>query len=121
VSILTGGLRFPICQFGSFDVVFKAIASSVVQSVPIACDIPFPTPPAGKTIDPNTIQLDYTPGGGGSVEQLAQVKDASACSASSFWVEGQTIHLCPAACSKVNATPGGSVDVRFGCDVGFVK
>jgi hypothetical protein len=119
VSILSGGLRFPICQFGSFDVVFQAIASNVVSAVPIACDLPFPTPPTGKTIDPNTVELDFTPGGGGPVEKLIQVKSAAECTPSAFWIEGETIHLCPDACAKVNAD-GGSISVRFGCDVGFV-
>lgn len=119
VSILSGGLRFPICQFGSFDVVFQAIANNTVSAVPIACDLPFPTPPAGKTIDPNTVELDYTPDGGGPVEKLIQVKSAAECTPSAFFIEGTTIHLCPDACSKVNGN-GGSISVRFGCDVGFV-
>lgn len=120
VSVLSGGLRFPICQFGSFDVVFQALAKEVVQGTPIACDLPFPTPPAGKTIDPNTIEVVYTPAAG-SAETLSQVKSLADCTPGSFWVDGQTIHLCPAACTKVNSGSGGSVAVKFGCDVGFVK
>ncbi|MEZ4220302.1 MAG: hypothetical protein R3B13_05175 [Polyangiaceae bacterium] len=120
VSKLTGGLRFPVCQYQSFNSVFQGLAKDVATFTPFACDMPFPTPPAGKTIDPNTIQLTYTPLGGTS-ELFKQVKSAAECSPGSMWVEGQTIHVCPEACTKVNATAGGTIGVQFGCDVGFVK
>ncbi|MBI5536748.1 MAG: hypothetical protein HY898_28770 [Deltaproteobacteria bacterium] len=120
VSILTGGLRFPICQFASFDVVFKELAKEVVAVTPVACDFPFPEPPAGKTIDPDTIQLDYTPGNGGAPQTFKQVASAAACNATSFYVEGTTIHLCPQACTVVSADETATIRVRYGCDVGFV-
>jgi len=121
LSKLTGGLRFPICQFAAFDVVFQALAQSVVTTTPLECEFPFPTPPAGKTIDPNTIQLDYTPGTGGPTQSFTQVKSLADCTPSSFYVENQTIILCPDACTAVKADSSGNIDVRFGCDVGFVK
>lgn len=120
VSILTGGLRFPICQFASFDVVFKEIAKNVIARVPIACDLPLPAAPSGSTIDPDTVQLDFTPTDGSAPSKLVQVKDEAACTPQSFWSDADGIHLCPDACGAVNAK-GGNLSVRFGCDVGFVK
>lgn len=119
VSIMSQGLRFPICEFGGFDVVFQEIANNVVSAVPIACELPFPLPPVGEIIDPNTVQLDFTPEGGDPLEKFVQVPAAAQCTPSAFWIDGTTIHLCPDACARVNES-GGNVAVRFGCDVGFI-
>src|SRR5439155_205372 len=37
LSKMTGGLRFPICQYDSFDAVFKAVAGGVVAGAKVAC------------------------------------------------------------------------------------
>ena len=121
VAILTGGLRFPMCEFASFDVVFQALAEDVVAVVPVSCELPFPMPPQGETLDPDTIQLDYHPGDGSGTLTFSQVASVTACAPESFYVEDETIFLCPEACSAVQADSGASIDVRFGCDVGFAK
>ena len=121
VAILTGGLRFPLCEFASFDVVFQALAEDVVALAPVACSFPFPTPPSGQTLDPNTIELDYTPGDGSAVQAFTQVASPAECDAASFYVDQETIILCPEACDVVQSDPGASIGVRFGCDVGFAK
>lgn len=120
VSILSGGLRFPICQHGAFDVVFQRIADSVLQRAVVACDIPFPEAPAGESIDPNTLTVTLTPSGGGQPVKMHQVADAQACVADAFFVEDEIIHLCEAACDAVQEDVTAKVDVSFGCDVGFV-
>jgi len=120
VSILSGGLRFPMCQFGAFDVVFKTLSEEVIDVAPIACELPFPEPAAGQALDPDTIQLEYTPGGG-TTSVLKQVADPSQCNAESFYVADDQIHLCPDACEIIQKDPEAAVDVRFGCDVGFAK
>jgi hypothetical protein len=120
VSILSGGLRFPVCETGSYDVVFQKIADDVVQKAQLACELPFPEPPPGETLDPNTIQLVYT-NGSGQTSTFVQVAGAGACVAGAFYVEGETIVLCPAACDAVRADDTGKLDVTFGCDVGFAQ
>lgn len=120
VSILSGGLRFPICQFAAFDVVFQKLADDVVKATPLACEFPIPAAPAGKTIDPNTIQLTYTPGSGVPAV-LKQVKTQAECDANSFYVVGSTIFLCPAVCDVVKVDTAATMDFAYGCDVGFVK
>jgi hypothetical protein len=118
VAVLTGGLRFPMCEFASFDAVFQAIAEDVVTVVPVSCELPFPAPPQGETLDPDTIQLDYH---GSDTRTFSQVASEAACAPDSFYVEDEMILLCPEACSAVQADSGASIDVRFGCDVGFAK
>lgn len=120
VSIVSKGLRFPVCQFGGFDVVFQQIATDVVQKTELACELPFPTAPDGQTIDPNTIQLVYEDGASQSTT-FVQVAGPGDCKPNAFYVEGQTLRLCPEACEFVNTDAMGSMDVQYGCDVGFAK
>jgi len=120
LSILSGGLRYPLCNTKSYDVVFKTIADDVVKKVTVSCEFPFPEPPAGETLDPDTIQIQYTPGTGGK-ETFKQVKSKAECTAGAFYVEGQKVLLCDEACSAVQSDPGAALAVEYGCDVGFVK
>lgn len=116
LSVLTGGLRFPICQFASFDVVFQEIATGIVEGALVACEFAIPEPPPGETIDLDTVVLEYTPGGGGAPVNMAQVADLAACVPSAFYIEGDLIKLCPDACAVVQADDAASVNVLFGCE-----
>ncbi len=119
VSILSGGLRFPVCQYGAFDVVFETIADSVVDQAVLACDIPLPAAPMGETIDPDTVQVDFTPSMGGEAVSLHQVPDIAQCEPDAFYIDDETIVLCPAACEAVQGDAMAKLDVRYGCDVGY--
>jgi hypothetical protein len=114
LSILTGGLRFPICQHQSFDVVFQKIADGVVEGSQVACEYAVPTPPVGKELAKTVVE--YTPGGGGAKQQFQKVATVGDCAASKFYVENNTIKLCPATCSVVSADASANVQVLFTCD-----
>jgi hypothetical protein len=119
VSIVTGGWRFPLSQAANFDVVFQEIAQEVVETTPIACEFSIPEPPAGETIDPNTIEIDYSTGGMGAAQPFHQVTGADACEPDAFYIEGNTVRLCPEACDLVQADAMAHLEIRYGCDVGF--
>jgi hypothetical protein len=53
LSRLTGGLRFPLCEYSSFDVVFNDIATAVVSS--LACI--FGVPPIKPMFDMSLVWL----------------------------------------------------------------
>ncbi|MCU0657962.1 MAG: hypothetical protein MUF64_22680, partial [Polyangiaceae bacterium] len=113
VAILTGGLRFPLCQFDQYDVVFSTIAEGIAQTTPVACEFAVPKTPEGKLIDPNTILLEYTPGSG-APQTFSQSKDLFACKPDQFYIENETVKLCPAACQLVQADPGAKIDLTYG-------
>lgn len=119
VSVLSGGWRFPLSQAEDFDVVFQQIAQGVVEVVPVACSFAIPEPPEGETIDPDTVEIDYQPGGGGPLASFHQVTGPGACEPEAFYIQADTIFLCPEACATVQGDPDAQLDVRFGCDVGF--
>jgi hypothetical protein len=116
LSRLTGGLRFPICQFDAYDVVFRSIAAAVVSTTRIACGFAVPSPGAGTSVDLDKVAVSYAPGGGGPVQVFGQVTDAAACQADRFLAEPSGITLCPAACDAIRADPGAAVDVLFTCE-----
>jgi hypothetical protein len=117
LSILTGGLRFPLCGFDAYDVVFRRISEDVMTRVTIACDFPIPAPPAGKTLERDKVAVNYTAGNGAADQELLQAATPADCGPDAFYIEGETrIVLCPEACSIVQADPEARVDVLFTCE-----
>lgn len=116
LSILTGGLRFPVCSL-DYSPVFQQIATSIVTSV--ACELGMPQTDAG-IVDPSKVELEYTPGGGGSPVVFPQVTDEPSCAAGDGFYYDNPISptkllLCPTSCTTVQADPGASVQVLLGC------
>src|SRR6185369_1939556 len=101
LSVLTGGLRFPLCDTTSYDAVFQAIAAGVIQGAKVGCDFPVPDAPPGKTIDPKSVVVQYTAGGVGNAVNFTQVADASACVPNGFFLDNMIIHLCADTCALV--------------------
>lgn len=118
VSKLTGGLRFPLCNYASFDALFQVVATGVVEASPVSCDLPIPPAEDGGTLDPDTLQVEYTDGAG-VVHLFHQVPSVAACEPEAFYVVGDTIHLCPAPCTTVQQDNLAMVKVHYGCDVGY--
>ena len=115
LSILTGGLRFPICQFGSFDAVFNAVAAGVIDGAKVACDFPVPSAPPGQEIDPSSIIVEYTPMGAGTPQSYKQVKSAAECTANSFYIQNSRVYICPMSCATIQADSKAKVNVSFDC------
>lgn len=127
LSILTGGLRYPVCEGLGFDVVFKKIAEGVIKGAKIQCDFPMPAPPPGKELDPKTVQIQYTPSAGGSPETFAQVADASQCKPGAFYIEfgpdggdagGDKLVLCSDTCNKVQGDDNAKIEILALCKSG---
>ena len=115
LSRSTGGLRFPICQFGAYNQVFEAIATSVVETSGVACGFAIPAPPSGQRLELDKVAVSYAPSSGAPIV-FGRALDAASCQADAFLVDGDDITLCPAACDRVRADPGASVEVLFTCE-----
>lgn len=114
---LTGGLRYPICQTGSYDAVFRAVATGVVTGARLACDFEVPPAPKGKVYRLPSAELEYTPSSGGAPRLLHQVGSAAGCAPDSFYLVGSHVYLCPSSCSEVSADVGARVEFLLECDV----
>ncbi|MCK6591259.1 MAG: hypothetical protein L6Q76_27215, partial [Polyangiaceae bacterium] len=115
LSKTTGGLRFPICQNASFDVVFKEIAKGVIEGSKVECEFAVPTPPEGQTLDLATVQVEYTPEAMGMPQIFKQVKQYSDCVDNAFYISNDVIKLCPTSCDAVQADMKAKIAVLYGC------
>lgn len=115
ISILTGGLRHPVCDT-NYSTVFQNIANSIVQAV--ACELQMPQTDAG-IVDPNKIQVQYTPGGTGTPIQYGQVANAGACVGDGFYYDNPAsptkVTLCPQNCTTVKNDSAAKVELLLGC------
>jgi hypothetical protein len=114
MSRRTGGLRFPLCQFGAYDVVFHRIAEDVVTKAQVACDFPLPEAPPKQTLELDKIAVSYGTGQG-TPAQLKQAKTSADCQADAFYIENSRVYLCTEACDAVKAS-GANVQVLFTCE-----
>ncbi|HWZ92390.1 MAG TPA: hypothetical protein VNW92_26175 [Polyangiaceae bacterium] len=115
LSKRTGGLRFPICEFASYDTVFSTIADDVVVKAQLACDFDIPPPPAGQALDLSKVAVAYTRGGASAPAQFGQAATSAACQKDAFYIENNHIYLCPDTCAAVRADGSAMVDVLFTC------
>jgi hypothetical protein len=116
LSRLTGGLRFPICEFSGYDAVFRRIAEDVVQGTAGACDFAIPEPPSGRALDLDTVAVSYQPGSGDAPRLLGRATSPALCGPDAFVADGAGVHICPEACEVIVADPRASVDVLFTCE-----
>ena len=111
---LTTGKWFPLCS-SDFGPLFTDIAKSIATRV--ACELTIPRPPTGETLDPNKVNVSYTPSGG-MAETVKRDESAPCATGANGWqynADKTKILLCGDACKKVQADLGGRVDVAFGC------
>ncbi|HFE46668.1 MAG TPA: hypothetical protein ENJ18_14430, partial [Nannocystis exedens] len=116
MSNLSEALRFPICDTTSYDVIFSAIADGVIKNAKIVCDFPLPEPPEDKTLDLETVLVEYTPMGMGEPEVFMQVDSIDQCGPMAFYIEGDTVHLCPEACDVVQLDMDAKIGLQFSCE-----
>lgn len=85
----------------------------------LSCAFKIPEAPAGQTLDPTQVNVEYTLSGGAKVE-LTQAKSAAACGLTGGWYYDNdksptSITLCPATCSTVQADSAAKVKIVLGC------
>jgi hypothetical protein len=112
----TGGEQISICQDDWGDV-FTRLERALVAASALPCRFRLPTPPAGRSLEPNLVRLDYTPPGE-STGPLRRASQATACGSERGWYFDQAaapseILLCPAACEA--AKLGGELSIALVC------
>lgn len=117
LSIATGGLRYPVCQWQSYDPVFQEIAQGIIDEARIGCELALPEVPEDLAVDPNAIVLQYVDPPDSLPRQITR-SNVDNCGDSNFYVENDTIKLCPLLCQEVSATETGDLYVYAGCQEG---
>jgi hypothetical protein len=116
LSILTGGLRFPVCNVQAYDAMLEQIATKVVDVASVECEFPVPTP-AGKDLDLETVIVLYTSGASGEKKVLYQVDGKGECADDRFYITNGEIRLCAAPCNEVQADNHPTLETLYGCNV----
>lgn len=115
LSIMTKGLRFPICEHASFDAVFNNVAMGVVAGAKVACDFAMPMPPPPQKVDPESVLIEYTPGDGSPLQTFKKVAGPGACMPNAFYIDKDRVYICPDSCAVVQKDTKAKVDVTFDC------
>jgi hypothetical protein len=112
----TGGVFGDLCQ-QNFGPVFTQLATSVVNSAPLGCEIPMPTTDAGL-INPNQVKLELTlPPNAPQI--LNNVGSLAGCGSGGWYYDNPSaptqLILCPETCSVANSVSNPKVNVLLGC------
>ncbi len=116
LSQLTGGTVDSVCKT-SYAGVFSNLAKGLVTK--LGCEFSLPQPDGG-TLDPSTVAVQYTPGGG-APKPLTRVTDPSKCAANpdGWYYDSNTaptkIVFCQELCSTAGVDTSGKVEVLAGC------
>jgi hypothetical protein len=117
LSKMTGGLRFPVCQAASFDVVFEKIALSIDSIASVVCVLDMPVNGVEGQVDVTTVQVEIETIDG-ELQTLHSVSDQSACSAAinEFYYDknANTVVLCPDTCIESKSV-SKEIKITAGC------
>ena len=117
LSNLTGGLRFPICQAGNFDLVFEKLATSIDSITKTICEINIPHEKVNGKIDLETVQIEVETIDGDLVI-LNRVDGQSSCTnmSNEFYYDSiaNIIVLCPNTCIESKSVTK-TIKMTAGC------
>lgn len=111
------GKAFLVDTKGDAAAQLSAALATIRGNVALDCTYTIPAPPAGQTLEPGKVNVNYTDAAG-AVTKVLQDPAGVTCDKGSGWqysADGKQINLCGALCDKVKADPGGKLQVLFGC------
>jgi Mg-chelatase subunit ChlD len=90
-------------------------AFNTIRGSALACEYKIPDAPQGKTLDLNTVNVQYTPGGGAATT-LTYDKD---CTGPGWRYDSPTqptkIQICSTSCDAIKVDPAGKIELVVGC------
>lgn len=113
LSILTEGVRFPVCEVQSYDAVFREAAQDIIDRSRIKCSFLFPPAPEEQDIDPEAVALELRVGG--QTRRLERAETLATCATDRFYVINGRVELCPSVCDEVTGLTEGSLTFVSGC------
>ena len=99
-----------------------AAALKEIQKTTLACVFAMPEAQGPDPIDPDLVNLSYTPTGAGPVT-IGRVDNESQCDAAGGWgwfyddpIKPNVIQLCPKLCEHVQKDDDGKIEIILGCE-----
>jgi von Willebrand factor type A domain-containing protein len=120
-----GGTARPGCSHAGpsychFDMTTEQdFASALVQALgtisglALSCSYPIPTPPGGATLDPELVNVLFSPDGG-ERELIARSAGGACNEGWQYSEDGSQVLLCGSTCDRVRES-NGSLELEFGC------
>lgn len=100
-------------------------ALAAVRNTGLACEYAMPSPQNGESLDPNKVNVEFTPSQGGTTVTIPYVEQAATCDPTlGGWyydadpATGGTptkLIMCPATCTTFKQDNAGQIDIRVGC------
>jgi len=111
---LTGGRTYELCAT-SFEPAFKGVGLGLASKV--ACEIAVPAAKPGETLDPNKVNVSWTPTGGTAttVEQDPSKPCDAGANGWQYNADKTKIFFCGDICAKMKDDPTSKVLVQLGC------
>jgi hypothetical protein len=119
----TSGQKISIC-IADWSMVFGPLQDAVIASAPLPCDYPIPPPPAGESLDPDKVNLEFAAPGAAMPQVFPRASGEQECAQTLAWFYDDPsaptqIRMCPAACSAI--ATGGTVQIQLGCATVLVE
>lgn len=94
-------------------------ALAAIRGSVLDCDFEMPQAGSGMKVDPDKINVNYTPAGGTQMT-LGRVPDAASCGMTPGWYYDNAqnptrILLCPASCNAASVDIEATLEVLLGC------
>jgi hypothetical protein len=96
-------------------------ALQAIQQTVLACSFAMPeSPDPNMPIDPNQVNITYTPGDGSGTQTIPKVATEQDCGSAGGWYyddnnNPSVINLCPDSCTAVQSDMNGTLEVEIGC------
>jgi hypothetical protein len=117
LSDWTGGVTQQVC-LTDWSSIFTALESAIGVVTHLPCVFDIPDPPEGEILDVDEVNFYYTPSGGTEIV-IPRVGGPGSCVEYGWYYDDPAtpsqIILCPSTCDILQADPGGSVSIAFGC------
>jgi hypothetical protein len=117
LSVVTGGLRYPVCNFDTYDAVFEAAAQGIIERARLECDIAVPDVGEGQSYDADALIVQFAPDEGEPTRTFRRTSKEECADDDEFYLTGSTITLCPQVCEDVKAAENGELLVVAACSV----
>ena len=82
-----------------------------------SCAYPIPLPPQGEALDPELVNVLYTPGNETESETIARAASSQDCTEGwQYASDGLSVVLCSDTCARAQADAKSRVEILFGCE-----
>jgi von Willebrand factor type A domain len=88
-------------------------ALGTISGLALSCAYDIPEPPSGQVLDPERVNVLFTPSGG-SAELIAKSPSGSCREGWQYSDDGAQVLLCESTCDRVKGAQG-SLSLEFGC------